>query len=294
MLSTITKGELIEFPTPDGFLLHGFLIGGRARTCIISLHGMTSNFYSASRRNTAIAKKLEGKGISVFAINTRGHDLVSSLPYKNPGRWGKIVGTNYERFEDCVYDISGATKALEKMGFGRFVLLGSSTGCLKITYYQYKKSDRRVLGLILLAPGDDYNMNKKRLGKKFDPVVRLCKAMVKKGHGLKTDNEIPFGFGAKRFLSFADLKNIEARLFNYNGSLHEFSAIDVPICAVFGSRDDGAIKPVKTCLETLKAKTHSKFFTYKIIKGAKHSFRGHDEDIADVVSDFASKLQKVK
>ena len=290
MPSNITKGELIEFPTQDGFLLHGLLIGKRTRTCIICLHGMTSNFYSASKRNAEIAKKLAGGGISVFAINTRGHDLVSSLPYKKPGRWGKIVGTDYERFEDCTYDISGAMKALSEIGFRRFILLGSSTGCQKITYYQWKKSDRRVIGLILLSPGDDYNINRKCLGRKFDSVVSHCKLLVKRGHGLKTDDEIPLGFGAKRFLSFANPANAEARLFNYDGDMREFSKIKVPVCAVFGSDDESLVKSAEEYSEILKERTNSRDFVHTTINGAGHSFRGYEDKVAGIVADFASKI----
>ena len=290
MQSGITKGELVEFQTPDGFLLHGFLIGRRTRMCIICLHGMTSNFYSASKRNAEIAKKLDREGISVFAMNTRGHDLVSSLSYKKPGRWGKLVGTDYERFEDCLYDISGAMKALGEIGFRKFVLLGSSTGCQKIVYYQWKKSDRRVVGLILLSPGDDYNINRKRLGQKFDSVVSHCKSLVKTGHGLETDKTIPLGFGAKRFLSFADPANAEARLFNYDGDMREFSKIKIPICAVFGSEDESIVKSAEEYFRILKERTNSRDFVHATVSGAGHSFRGYEGKVSDIIADFAFRL----
>ena len=281
----IQKGELVKFLAKDKVELTGFLIRPKkSSTCIIRLHGMTSNFYE----NTipfSLAEKVGRKGIAVFTMNTRGHDI-TTLVRKRKGRDVAYLtmGTDFERFEDSVLDIEGATSALKRLGFKRFILAGSSTGCQKITYYQYKKKDKNIKALILFAPADDYNLHKKGLGRKFDGIVKLCKTLVKNKRGNERNENIPRSFSAKRFLSVADLKNIEARIFNYEGELREFSQIKVPICALFGSKDQAFVKPVTLYLKILKNKSNSKFFVSKVIKGAGHSFRGREEEVSSFIS----------
>jgi pimeloyl-ACP methyl ester carboxylesterase len=286
------EGKLIEFHTSDGFLLHGFLQMPRgAKTCVVYLHGMNGNFYRG-RRVWEMAQKLNKNGVGFFTINTRGHDSLAKINARSSRKWGIMGGTHVEEFKDCIYDISGAINALRKLRFERFILAGHSTGCQKVIYYQYKRADRSVIGLLLLAPADDYNGQKRDLGKKFAEAVRVSKALVRKRRGSETDNRIPDGFSAKRFLSVGDPRSAEARIFNYDGRLSEFSKIKEPICAVFGSREEHAVKPVKTYMKILGEKTHSKMFVPVIIKGAKHSFENHNAALAKVACDFASKVTK--
>jgi alpha-beta hydrolase superfamily lysophospholipase len=286
------KGELIRFATRDGLLLDGFLIPTRKRdACVIHIHGMTGNFYGGNLQ-FAIASQLDKKGIALLTINTRGHDAISSA-YRTQAKIKKSkakrlsLGTNLERFEDCVLDIDGAIKELKKLGYKRFVLSGHSTGCQKIIYYQYKKKQPAVKGLMLLAPGDDYNAQKRDLGTHFDTIVSKCKWLIKAKEGGKTEG-MPRGFSARRFLSVSDLKNAEARLFDYDGPLKEVGSIKAPMLAIFGSRDETAIKPVKKYMETLKSKRAGKPFSFAIIRGAKHSFGKHEDDVAKIASKWAA------
>ncbi|MBI5397947.1 DUF1749 domain-containing protein [Candidatus Woesearchaeota archaeon] len=285
--STI-HGTLVEFKTDDGFRLHGFLSGkSSAKTCIIYVHGMHGNFYGHSLPfviSTAAMKQ----GFGFFSMNTRGHDLVAPVYYfaKKHSATKKIKmigGTSFEKFEECVFDIRGAVRTLRNIGFRKFVLCGHSTGCQKITFYQYKTKDASVAGLILLAPADDYNMQRKSLGRKWKSVVNLCRVMVKQGKGDETRKEIPGRFSARRYLSIADLQRVESRIFNYNGRLREFSKITVPVFAVFGSKEQYADRPVKEYLDRLQKMTRSKQFDAAIIQGGNHSFTKHESDVAKLV-----------
>jgi dipeptidyl aminopeptidase/acylaminoacyl peptidase len=86
----------------------------------------------------------------------------------------------------------------------------------------------------------------------------------------------------------ADLKNIEARLFDYNGPLNEIRYIKAPILAIFGSKEENALKPVKEYMRILERKRAGKPFSYTIINGAKHSFKKHEDDVADTVSSWVA------
>ena len=289
-----STGELLRFTTKDGLMLDGFLMPSKRRdACVIHVHGMTGNFYGGYLQ-FAMAAQLNRKGTALLTINTRGHDIMSSA-YRTPSELKKgrarhlTLGTSLERFEDCVLDIDGALRELKKLGYKRFILSGHSTGCQKITYYQYKKSPGSVKGLVLLAPMGDYEARKKELGRRFDGIVNKCKKLVRQGRG-KTFGVIPSSiFSAKRFLSVADLKNVEARLFDYGGPLKEVCSIKAPILAIFGSRDQYTTEPVRKYMETLKRKRGTKPFTYTIIRGAKHSFDGHEEEMAKIASGWASE-----
>ena len=285
------EGRLVRLQTRDKVRIEGFLIGTRNEACMIYVHGMFGNFYR-STLPFSLARKLSRNGVPVFILNTRGHDAVAVL---KKGRGERLIaGTDLERFEDSVFDIDAAIVALKQMGFKKFVLVGHSTGCQKVTYYQYKKKRREVIGVLLLAPADDYAIYRKELGSGFAAKIRLAKALVKKGHGDTVTHLMPSHFSPRRFLSLADLRNQEARVFNYDGKMHGFSSVKVPVCAVFGSREEYACKPVVEYMEILKRKNNSKSFLGVVVDDADHSFSGREDFLAGFASKWALNLRSGK
>ena len=287
-------GELVQFASKDKTMLTGFLMEpkeGRRDVCLIHVHGMTDNFYG-SERPFSIGAEVSRHGIVTFSMNTRGHDSISVIgktPSRRSKKNGFLGGTSMERFEDCLLDIDGAISAMRKRGYNRFILSGHSTSCQKVTYYQYKKQNRKVIGIILLSPADDYNSNVKKLGRKHAAAVKRSKELIKMGNGGWPLKEIPFFFSPKRFLSVADLRNVEARLFNYDGEMREFSAIKTPVCVFFGSKEQYAVKPVREYMRILKEKSGAEV-TCHIIKGARHSFRKHEKEVSEAVARWAAGL----
>ncbi|MDE1851340.1 MAG: alpha/beta fold hydrolase [Candidatus Micrarchaeota archaeon] len=285
------KGRLVSFVTDDGVRLNGFVHGGRkGGDCVINVHGMTGNFYGI--RQMLLAEMLARKGIAFFSINTRGHDAVSSYRTEGGRVKGKRVkaGTNFERFEECVPDIKAAIGAARRMGFRGITLCGHSTGCQKVIYYQYRSGDKRVKSLILLGPADDYNIAKADLGKDFARIAKLAEGLVARGKGDETHELIPSGFSAQRFDSTVNLDRIEARILNYDGELKEFSRIRIPILAMFGTREEFAVKRVGTCLRILEGRTRSSNYRWHVVKGADHSFKGHERELAGRMVDWVRSL----
>ncbi len=291
----IIEGRLVEFVAKDKSVLNGFLMGPQnSRTCMIYVHGMTGNFYGGTLQ-FSIADSIAREGVSLFSINTRGHDLVSMIRKRKSRTDDRFMGgTDLERFEDSFLDIDAAIKKLKELGFREFILAGHSTGCQKVTYYQYKKMGRNVIGLLLLAPVDDYNFHKRELGRKFNDTVKMSKKLVKEGKGNDPTKTIPSHFSPRRFLSIADLKNVEARIFNYDGPLSEFSRINSHICAVFGKKEEYAAKPVLEYLKILRKKTNSIDFTGVVVDGAGHSFRKHNEIVSDFVVRWIRSMGRKK
>jgi pimeloyl-ACP methyl ester carboxylesterase len=255
---------------------------------MLYVDGMGGNFYRGFQ--FLLGGHANRNGIDFFSINHRGHDTVSRTKrLKNGKLKGVTIGTQFEKFEDCIYDIAGAIKLLKKKGYKEIILAGHSTGCQKIAYYQYKTKDSSVRALVLLAPADDYNVDRKELGKNLKRIFALSNKLVKQKKG-DTMIENALGFSAQRLQSVINLDRVEARLFNYNGGLKEFSSIKVPILAIFGSKEEYKTKPVERCLKILEEKTNSKSFSRLIIPGATHSFVKKEDEFAIPMMKWLKKI----
>ncbi|MEM0201101.1 MAG: alpha/beta fold hydrolase [Candidatus Micrarchaeaceae archaeon] len=274
----------IKFTSSDSIKLDGILLGNNKKTCVIYVHGMNGNFYKS---NIPFELSKQNK-FSVFSINTRGHDLISTIRTKT-GKKSILAGTGAEVFEDSIKDIKGSINAIKKLGFKNIFLAGHSTGCQKITYYLYKTIDKRIKGIILFAPADDYSIKKQELGKNFYAYQKTIKKLLKiEKLPLKEYNF----FTPKRLKSAYTLNGNEAKIYNYNGNLKEFSSIKIPIFVIFGSKEQYKDRDVSEYMNILKIKTKSKYFCYKIIKNANHSFYNYEKELTKNVKNYILKIGK--
>ncbi len=281
-------GKLVTFLATDRLILNGFLVEKESsRSCIVYVHGMTGNFYGGLLSKT-LAKRALKYNYSTFVVNTRGHDILSSGRLANQAMKHVTIGTMVEKFEDSIKDLDGALRYLKSIGYARFFLVGHSTGCQKILYYQYVRKRRDVKALALLAPDDDYNLNKRNLGNKWRTTVSRARVLSRTRKSREYNPGIPFS--PARFMSIADPKRIEARLFNYEGGLVEFTSVNTPMYVVFGTKDEGAVKPVKEYVATLWRKTSSSNYGSLIIKNARHSFSGYEKVVSDSVIKWISSI----
>lgn len=281
--------ELLRFVTKDGLVLHGLLArtGRRNRAVIINVFGMTGNFYS-SERYPELHKRIAGKGIDLLLPENRGMGSVFGFNRSNGTR--KFIGTAQENFNSCIHDIDAAVTLASRLGYRRIILQGHSTGCQKIAYYQYKRKDRRVAGLVLLSPTDDYNLAREDIGDLFESAVTTASREVRRGNGTEiAPNWISY-YSYNRFLSYANPANAEARIFNYESNMREFGSIRKPILAVFGGDEENALKPVAEYVRILERRTGSKDFSWRIINGADHGFHGKEGVLADAVSEWAAGI----
>ncbi|MDE1768883.1 MAG: alpha/beta fold hydrolase, partial [Candidatus Micrarchaeota archaeon] len=231
------------------------------------------------------------QGFGLFSFNNRGHDQVSSMSkFIGAKRVRFRAGTSFEKFEDSVYDIGGAIDAMQKLGFRKFILCGHSTGCQKAIYYQYKMHDRRVSGIALLGPADDYNLLKKQLGRRYAVVKGKCKRLISKGKG-EVIPDLEIGLCAQRLDSQINLGRVEARLLDYSGPMKEFGAIKVPILAVFGSEEEYRLMHVDKHLDILSRKSRSMHFSKLVIPDANHSFTSNETVLAKNIYAWAAALK---
>ncbi len=149
---------------------------------------------------------------------------------------------------------------------------------------QISKRDRK--GLILSAPADDYNSDKNEMGRRFGEAVAFARKQSKKDRNAIMPERYGAGFtSVSRFLSLTDLKNVESRIFNYDlERLDVFRRMKVPVLALFGTREQYALKPVKEYMRILAENYRGVSFRGVLIKGANHSFRGKEEGLSREVA----------
>lgn len=271
-------GRLVSMPVHASteVWLDGFWGVGEKRRGIllIFVHGMHSNFYR-SRLKKELMARCTACGCDVLSFNTRGAD-------------GAVVN---ERFEDCLADLDAAIHFGQTHGYRRFIFLGHSTGCQKITYYQARRKHPQVDGLVLLAPGDDYAIARKDAGPVFERLVEKAHRLVRKGRGDVLMPPQCLGFSARRYLSIADPSSTEAKIFDYDGALFHFRQVICPILLLFGSAEEYACLPVETMHDILRKASRSVQFDDRIIPGADHGFHGCETETVRHILAWVASLK---
>lgn len=291
------KGELVSFRATDGAILSAMLSRPKgSKIAVIHLHGLNSAFYKPLPMKMGM--RLVRHGITFMSIQQRGSYREYDLDLYRGNKWRRIhAGGRIERFEDSVYDIEGAIRYLRRVGIDRIYLQGHSTGCQKSVYYAIRNNDRAVKGIILLAPADDRNIWKSNLygfwgrGKRkgFAEAIRFARSKTKAAAPFWMDTRYgeELRYTARRFLSFADIRNVEARIFDYESpKLREFARVRVPVLAVFGTRDQYLVKSAKECMRELGRDTGSPLFMGILIKNTNHGFANKEKELAELVSDW--------
>ncbi len=279
-------GELIIFEAKDGLKIAGFLMRGTSKDIVLFVHGMGGHFYKDGMLKGAYI--LQNSEMGFFSISTRGAEIVKSFRTMD-GEERYIYGTAFEKFEDCVKDIEAAIDLLESLGYTRIHLMGHSTGCQKILYYQHISKDDRIKSLIFLSPAEDYEIWKDELGEEFEKIVAIAKNMVADGKGdeiiIPLYRKTGAIWSAQRFLSFASKENPEAMAFDYD-TLNMFSSIRIPVCAIFGMADSYFLKPIDYYVKQLRSAYKGNRLDICIIENADHSFHGAEDKVFQKIVGF--------
>lgn len=272
----IIPGALVELHARglkrplDGFWAHG---QRRADRLAIFVHGMHSNFYRSAFKK-AVMRLWPPAGIDVLSFNNRGYEQETAA----------------EVFEACRHDLDSAIAFAQEQGYRRIVLVGHSTGCQKIVYYEHLRRPPVVEALVIAAPGDDLAIAKRALESRFEQAVGRARRMIREGRGdrplLIGQKPVFMGFTARRFLSIADPKRIEARLFNFDGPMRELKQIGKPLLVLLPAREEYACLPVKEMARRLKEVGRGKKFDVMIVPRARHNFHPVEEETARRILDW--------
>ncbi|MBS3125043.1 DUF1749 domain-containing protein [Candidatus Woesearchaeota archaeon] len=280
--------------TEDGLEIEGLLCPyPKSKTCLVHVHGMTDNFVGLavvdSLANAAYKNKM-----SFFTFNNRGMGTITVFQRLKEHLLFRTMGTSFEHFKDSIHDIHSALNVLRELGYSSFFLSGHSTGCQKITYYQYRKGARSVKGLILLAPADDYNFQIKKLGKRtFNEMLYISRRLVRLGKGreLMPYEAEPSYFSAKRYYELYHSGSIEGNLFNYESRMKAVSSIKVPILALFGQKEEFTAMPVRKMLRILQSKYKNPSSKTALVPHADHCFCRHEREVEVAVQKWMGKQE---
>jgi len=279
------KCELIRFQTKDKLELHGLLSEPSASStkAIVHVHGWCGNCYE-NLFIESISSAVVEKNIAFFSFNNRGAGVVTEF---KKGDKKVSIGGCLEIFEECIQDIEAAIDFLEQKGYTEIILQGHSLGCQKISYYMSNKKDKRVKAIVLLAPVNDVDFVQKLIPdkEKFEESIKIAHDMVKKG---KAQDSVPDWMqfypqlSANMFLQIADSNSASGRMFDYTGKLDEIKKIDVPILAIFGSKDNFQPDTEKK-LDILKKQTKCETI---LIENVDHWFAGNEKELANSISEW--------
>ena len=271
-------GALVAFPAAGGRkprMLDGFYRPAPEKNAplLVFVHGMGSNFYRSSLKK-AFLEAAPALGLGILSFNNRGAER----------------GTEDEKFSACLPDLDAAAEFARRRGHRKLIFIGHSTGCQKIAFWQAKRRNPAVAGLVLLAPADDYAATRRDFGKRFEAKVAWARKMVAIGKGDAQVAGLYERFTAARFLSLADLRHPEANVFRYAGALAQFRRVTCPVLAVFGENEEFAAIPPAEMLAILRRKTNSREFDDWLIPGADHGFHGCEAELALAVCQWAREI----
>lgn len=151
--------ELIHVTTTDGLRLDGLLFPPAADNrslpadAVLLMHGTGSQF-TAGGVLERFAEQAVDAGLAVLRLNSRGHDLVCSIPAAKGSLRG---GAAYEHIEDAPYDVAAGVAFLNARGFPRVLLVGHSMGgvkCLLSMASPLFSGDlgQKVIGVVGISP----------------------------------------------------------------------------------------------------------------------------------------------
>jgi esterase/lipase len=291
------NGELVKTITSDGIELQGFWIDKKSDIVLYHSHGSAGDFYSHNFIDV-IGEKISSEGISFLTANNRGHDVYAYLRKHNDERikWTQIGG-GFERFEDCILDISSWIDFLKTQGVKKVILEGHSL-CQKLVYYQYMKSDRRVVGQVYLSPGNDAGLMLSALGEeKYQKTNKMIKKMIEEDREkemLPKELALVCPMAAIAYYGYLTEESV-GNIFPYHNpdsnKWEALSKIEDPLLIIFGEADN-LIKPsIEEASHLFKEKTKSsKKVDVEIIKQANHSFTGYENELSNIISAWIKQL----
>jgi len=269
------RGELVCLPVGRGRRrLDGFFApASRPEAAAVYVHGMFSNFYRSELKK-AMLSHLPAAGVSLLSVNTRGAER----------------GTLDEPFGACLADLDAALEFIRRTGGRRLGLIGHSTGCQKSLHYLDRRRPPDVRAFVALAPADDRAILRRELGRRWARALAQARAMAAGGRGGEPVPGLPHLFTARRFLSLADERSIEASLFDYEGPMRAWRRLGTPTLVLFGDREEYAVRPVRWMLRRLAALRPGATWT-RTVRGADHGFHGREREVAvEVARWLAARL----
>ncbi len=288
------KNKLLQVIISDGLYIHGYYSpSSDKRYVVLHIHGSEGNFYENNFLHV-LAKELENSNIGFLTVNTRGNGKDTEFNTLNGGY--RRIGTKYELLEEAHLDISAWLNFLISEGYENIILQGHSLGTIKVVRYLFEGEHKdKVNKLILLCPFDKKGLMQVSGRQDLEKLLSLATDKVNEGKGKETvtkefeDMELSYN----TFISWYKQDDL-GRVFEFSSPDYDFptlKSIAVPTKVIVGSKDEyfyvtDKEHPEKAMGILLKNIPTSEGI---IIKGATHSFKPYEEEMAKEVTEFVLK-----
>ena len=284
------KTSFHRITTEDNLELAGLLYEPdlASQKILVHVHGMAGNFYE-NKFLDFIAQTLTSEGVSFFAFNNRGCELIKDL-YKTENEKRNIVriGNAYEIFEDSKIDIKAAIDFVSSKGFSEIHLSGHSLGAPKVAYYVAESNDKRLSSVIFLSPSDMVGLTGS--DKNYERDLTTAKKMIAEGKGGEL---LPFPvlwdespLSAATYVSLGD-RDSKVAIFNFhdlNDTLPVLSKIQIPTLAIMGKKDDALVISIDDTMSRIKTSmTASPKVETNILGDADHGYNNYEQQLADAI-----------
>lgn len=280
--------QFINGSTEDGLKLQGVHWNSNIKdTCIVCIHGMGGNIIE-NNYSHIFGKIFTENNIGFIFGHNRGYSHMNNIETVN-GEYRRI-GTTFEIFEECEYDIDlWVNKAIE-LGYKKVVLLGHSLGCNKCIYYLSKNKNKNIEGLILASPPDMLGLTKYQVPN-FNELFKEAEDNIKNGNNKKLLSAMVDDLNYKSSESYinwftegSNCDNIP--ILRNPEKFDQLSTIDVKIFAFSGEKENVVYKR----FDLLKEKALScKDFQYTIIKDSDHIYKNVEENVANIILEWMNK-----
>lgn len=283
--------RVLKTTTSDGIEIDALLFEPKkpTKTVIIHFHGKEGDFLQNHFIQT-MAQDFPKAGHAFITATHRGKSYMADFLRKSAtGYEYTQLGSAFDIFEDCIYDIGAWVKLAQKLGYKNIILQQHSTPH-KIVWYYYKQKPKSVSALILVSPADIAFAFEKYVPN-YKKNLKLSEQLIKKGNPLKL-MPVPLWsncpVSAKTFYNWGNLKS-PIQEFNYtnpNLGFKYFPKIKCPMLAILGEKDFAVGEPAQKCLDILKTQATSKRFKTKLIKNAAHSYLGQEKQLTKAVTSW--------
>ncbi len=283
--------KLLQITSSDGLYLHGYYAPtGNKKVGVIYIHENEGNFYQDNYVYNLL-DKFEENNIAFLGVNNRGNG--KDTDFDTTDGKGRRIGSRYEILEESHLDITPCVKFLVDDGYSEIVLMGHSAGTVKAVRYLFEgELKEKVSKLILLSPIDPLGFRIAKGRKDIEDFLNKAQAKVdeSKGEEIVTpdfDHDI---LSYNTFISWYKRGDL-GRMFEFCSPTYDFpilKQIEIPTKIIVGSKDEyfyplNPEHPEEAMNILLRNISNS---SGKIIEGAVHSFKPHEDVMVDEVSSF--------
>lgn len=288
------NAQVFKRQTRDGFELDAILFSPvkKTDTVILHFHGKEGDFLQNHFIQT-MAEDFPKENIAFMTASHRGRSYIVDLVRKSASSFEYTkMGSAFDIFEDCIYDIDIWVNLLKEQGFNKIYLQQHSTP-QKIVWYYHQKKPEIVKGLILICPSD-WAYSFEVYVPEYEKNLNLSKTLIESGKGR---NLMPVNLWSNCPVSAATFYNwgkedSNFHVFNYSHPERGFKCfeeITLPMMAIFPENDFSVGKPTDQCLSLLKKHSKSKDLSTHIIPHAHHSFLDHEKELVKLIIDWLKK-----